>query len=165
VQAEVCLLLENGFEAMKLLPEMNTTGIDYDVRIAAYDNWDFFEPFDLPMWPSWWGADYADPHGFVSPLHSGSTYAKKQGYNNSVMDDLIMQGMVETDPAVRLQIYNQIQELAAHDRPSMWLYSYKEFTTFRAWLKGIGLRFQPMSSYYYIYHVYKDYGFLGGGSN
>ena len=72
------------------------------------------------------------------------------------MDDLIMQGRAETDPVARQQIYNQIQELAAYDRPFLWLCWPREFTTVRAWLKGIGLRFQPWA-WHYIYHVYKDY--------
>jgi ABC-type transport system substrate-binding protein len=73
------------------------------------------------------------------------------------MDALILEGKLETDPVERQRIYNEIQELAAYDQPSLYLYSGKEFTTFRAWLKGIGMRYNTMPSYYYIYHVYKDY--------
>ncbi|MFX1483448.1 MAG: hypothetical protein ACFFCP_09685, partial [Promethearchaeota archaeon] len=142
-----------------LLPQMNTTGISYDVNIAtSYIDTQALYPQPQPMQSIDLNPDYADPDYFVfSSFHSAGYYSSKQSYNNSIMDDLIMQGRIETDPTVRQQIYNQIQELAAHDRPAIWLYSPKEFTTFRAWLKGIGLRFQPMSAYYYIYHIYKDY--------
>ncbi|UCH05798.1 MAG: hypothetical protein JSW05_06440 [Candidatus Thorarchaeota archaeon] len=156
-------LLQDGFEAMKLLSQMNTTGLNHEPRITVY-GYSWAEWLSLTIKPDWlmdssgWVPDYADPDNFVFPfLHSGGVWSYFSGYNNSVMDDLIMQGRAETDPVVRQQIYNQIQELAAFDQPHIWLCSGKEFTTFRAWLKGIGLRYQPMSSYYYIYHVYKDY--------
>ncbi|MFW9889660.1 MAG: ABC transporter substrate-binding protein, partial [Candidatus Thorarchaeota archaeon] len=164
MREQACLLLKDGFDAMKLLPEMNTTGIDYDVKVTPvvveWANWLMlgYTPPEGPMRLVGWGADYADPDNFVTPyLHSRGEYAQEQGYNNSVMDDFIMQGRAETDPVARQHIYNQIQELAAYDQPSLYLYSSKECTIFRAWLKGIGMRYNPMSSYYYIYHVYKDY--------
>jgi peptide/nickel transport system substrate-binding protein len=163
VDRHAYLLLQDGFEAMKLLPQMNITGLEFEPRVTVYEySWSDMlnrEHKDPPMMQiSSWSADYADPNSLMFEcLHSRGYWPERQSYNNSIMDDLIKQGRAETDPDVRLQIYSQIQELAAHDQPSMWLYSHKEFTTFRAWLKGIGLRYQPMSSYYYIYHVYKNY--------
>ena len=154
----VCLQLNESFDAMKQLPQMNMTGLNHEPGIILY-------------YPSWWqplltdrqlihqwgsSGRYADTDAFVFPSLHSSGDARWYGYNNSVMDDLIMQGRAETDPVARQQIYNQIQELAAYDRPYLWLYWLKEFTTFRAWLKGIGMRFQPWE-YYYIYHVYKEY--------
>ncbi|MFX0054036.1 MAG: ABC transporter substrate-binding protein [Promethearchaeota archaeon] len=159
----VFLLVKECFEDMKQLPQMNTTGLDYEPK---------FTPIGLPwspslmtgsdpelsMWVTGWIPDYSDPDNILTPfLHSEGVFAQMFGYSNSVMDDLIVQGRAETDPVARQQIYNQIQKLAAYDRPSLWLYSPSEFTVFRAWLKGTGLRYQPASSYYYIYHVYKDY--------
>jgi peptide/nickel transport system substrate-binding protein len=163
LRGQFALLLKDGFDAMKLLPGMNTAGIDYDVKFTPVGiDWAIFlnkeENGELPVWLVGWGADYADPDNFVTPyLHSRGPFAKKQGFNNSMMDDLIIQGRAETDPDERQRIYNQIQELAAYDQPSLYLYSGKEFTIFRAWLKGIGMRYNTMCSYYYIYHVYKDY--------
>ncbi|MFW9804330.1 MAG: ABC transporter substrate-binding protein [Candidatus Thorarchaeota archaeon] len=160
---QVSLLVKDCFEDMKQLPQMNTTGLDYEPK---------FTPIEVPrshnliagsdakpsMLVTGWLPDYSDPDNIVtSLLHSEGALAQIFDYSNSVMDDLIVQGRVETDPVARQETYNQIQELAAYDRPSLWLYSPKEFTVFRAWLKGIGLRYQPASSYYYIYHVYKDY--------
>ncbi|MFW9887984.1 MAG: hypothetical protein ACFFER_07370, partial [Candidatus Thorarchaeota archaeon] len=150
--------LKDGFDAMKLLPEMNTTGLDYEPMITPAPSYIGLPREEPLLLSDLWIARYADPHDIVFYyLHSSRYYARSQGYNNSVMDDLIMQGMAETDPVVRQDIYNQIQILAAYDQPILGLYSPKEFTTFRAWLKGIGLRYQPLCSYYYIYHVYKDY--------
>jgi peptide/nickel transport system substrate-binding protein len=164
LRGQAALLLKDGFDTMKLLPEMNTTGINYDVKLTPLGiDWAVFlnkeENGELPFWLAGWGADYADPDNIVTPyLYSKGMYAQVQGYNNSVMDDLIMQARAEIDPVARQALYNQIQELAAYDQPSLYLYSVKEFTTFRAWLKGIGLRYNPMHThYYYIYHVYKDY--------
>jgi ABC-type transport system substrate-binding protein len=162
-QAPFCLQLKDGFEAMKQLPQMNTTGLNRKPGIRLYDSHLYMFYGNVPaggslILQSGSGAGYADPDSFVfSCLHSEGLQAQRCGYNNSVMDDLIMQGRAETDPVVRQDIYNQIQELAAYDCAYLWLYLPKEFTTFGAWLNGIGMRYQPMSSYYYIYHVYKDY--------
>jgi peptide/nickel transport system substrate-binding protein len=166
LREQVSLLLSDGFDAMKLLPEMNTTGLEYEPQVTPVVlEWANFTKRSEPEWPDFltlwqvgWAADYADPDNFVTPyLHSRGVFAREQGYSNSVMDDLIMQSRAETDPVARQTIYNQIQELAAYDQPSLYLYLGKEFTTFRAWLKGIGMRYNTMPSYYYIYHVYKDY--------
>ncbi|MFX0054039.1 MAG: ABC transporter substrate-binding protein [Promethearchaeota archaeon] len=161
----VYLQLRDGFEAMKQLPQMNTTGLDCEPKIRFWTPWLYiYRYYDVPIGNrglighSWCVSSYADPDGFLlSCLYSRCIQAQQVGYNNSVMDDLIMQGRAETDPVARQDIYNQIQELAAYDSPYLWLYSFKEFSTFGAWLKGIGMRYQPMSRYYYIYHVYKDY--------
>jgi ABC-type transport system substrate-binding protein len=159
----IYLQLNMSFEAMKQLPQMNTTGLNYEPGVRFWNPTQPMMHYDIPLGGDLIGyavsgADYADTDSFVfENLHSRGYWAEKQGYNNSEMDNMIMQGRTETDPVVRQQIYNQIQELAAYDRPCLWLYSPKEFTVFRAWLKGIGLRYQPMSMYYYIYHVYKDY--------
>ncbi|MFX1271667.1 MAG: ABC transporter substrate-binding protein [Promethearchaeota archaeon] len=154
----ISLLLKDGFDAMKLLPEMNTTGLDYEPMITPAPSYIGLPREEPLLLSNQWIARYADPHDLVFfYLHSRGYSSQLQGYNNSVMDNLIMQGRAETDPVVRQDIYNQIQELAAYDQPFLGLYSPKEFTTFRAWLKGIGLRYQPLCSYYYIYHVYKDY--------
>ncbi|MFX0054037.1 MAG: ABC transporter substrate-binding protein [Candidatus Hermodarchaeota archaeon] len=156
----VSLQLKEGFDAMKQMPQMNMTGLNHEPEISLYPPSHPWFPSSFPIdrelihtWSS--RAHYADTDAFVFPcLHS--SVARWYGYNNSVMDDLIMQGRAETDPVARQQIYNQIQELAANDRPFLWLCWPREFTTFRAWLKGIGLRFQPWT-WHYIYHVYKEY--------
>ncbi|MHA1938711.1 MAG: ABC transporter substrate-binding protein [Candidatus Thorarchaeota archaeon] len=163
LREQACLLLKDGFDAMMALPAANTTGLDAtpEIVVNALEWANFLEKEEngeLPIWLVGWGADYADPDNFVSPyLHSRGTFSQNQGYNSSVMDALILEGKLETDPVERQRIYNEIQELAAYDQPSLYLYSGKEFTTFRAWLKGIGMRYNTMPSYYYIYHVYKDY--------
>jgi ABC-type transport system substrate-binding protein len=161
---QVYLQLKDGFEAMKQQPQMNTTGLNHEPGIRFWDPRILIFHYNVPIgrrnliYLSGSSADYADPDSFVfSNLHSRGRGAQNRGYNNSEMDDLIIQGRAETDPVVRQQIYNQIQELAAHDHPILWLYSLKEFTVFGAWLKGIGMRYNPMFYYYYIYHVYKDY--------
>ena len=163
IREQVSLLVKDCFEDMKQLPQMNTTGLDYEPKFTLIGLPESPNPWigsgpEPSMWLTGCLSDYSDPDNIVRPfLHSKGFIAQMFGYSNSVMDDLIMQGRTETDAVVRQQIYNQIQELAAYDRPFLWLYSPKEFTVFRAWLKGIGMRYQPMSSYYYIYHVYKDY--------
>ncbi|MFW9804329.1 MAG: ABC transporter substrate-binding protein [Candidatus Thorarchaeota archaeon] len=157
----VSLQLKKGFDAMKQLPQMNMTELNHEPEISLYPPFHPWFPSSFPidrelihLWGS--SARYADPDAFVFPSLHSSGEARWYSYNNSVMDDLIMQGRAETDPVARQEIYNQIQELAAYESPYLWLCWQREFTTFRTWLKGTGMRFQPWA-WYYIYHVYKDY--------
>jgi peptide/nickel transport system substrate-binding protein len=163
LREQACLLLKDGFDDMMALGTVNTTGLDAtpEIVVNALEWANFLEKEEngeLPMWLVGWGADYADPDNFATPyLHSRGTFAEPQHYNNSVMDALLLEAKQETDPDERQRLYNEIQELANYDQPSLYLYSSKEFTIFRAWLKGIGMRYNTMPSYYYLYHVYKDY--------
>ncbi|MFX1440559.1 MAG: ABC transporter substrate-binding protein, partial [Promethearchaeota archaeon] len=75
LHGQFATLLKEGFDAMKLLPGMNTTGIDYDVNFTPIGlEWAQFLYLGsdaenmLPMWLVGWGADYADSDNFVTPF-------------------------------------------------------------------------------------------------
>ncbi|WP_240417265.1 ABC transporter substrate-binding protein [Paenibacillus periandrae] len=56
---------------------------------------------------------------FLSSV-TGGNYG---GYNNPKMDELLKEGIKETDPAKRIAIYNKVQELIAQDMPQLTLYA------------------------------------------
>jgi len=55
-----------------------------------------------------------------------------------------------------MQYYNIINDVCAEEAPYLWVYQATEFRTWRAWLHGDGLVFNPMHGFYF-YHMYKTY--------
>jgi ABC-type transport system substrate-binding protein len=58
--------------------------------------------------------DYPDPDSvayFVG--NSGGSYAKRVGLNDTLLDELTVQGSIATDPAERQRIYGEIQDRLA----------------------------------------------------
>jgi peptide/nickel transport system substrate-binding protein len=65
-----------------------------------------------------WAPDYADVHTYAEPFgHTGGGAAKRVGYSNPDVDALLDQGIVETDPAKRTDLYTQVQEIMIDDVP------------------------------------------------
>src|SRR3990170_3393354 len=85
-----------------------------------------------------WGADYADAHNFAQPFMDGRTgaFAAYTGYNNATVNSLIDQGVTETNPTVRAQIYAEIQQAAYNDLPGIFLYQPTVFEVHRSWIQG-----------------------------
>ena len=63
-----------------------------------------------------WSPDYADVHTYADPFgHTGGAAAKRVGYSNPKVDELLDQGIAELDPDTRLQDYVEIQKLLIDD--------------------------------------------------
>ncbi len=58
-----------------------------------------------------WGADYADPHGFIGTLLHSSEGSLHELFRSQEIDRLIEQGRSETNPALRRAKYREITEL------------------------------------------------------
>jgi peptide/nickel transport system substrate-binding protein len=143
-------------------PSANLTGIATvpQVRVTQLEWANYLEKMDngeLFMWLIGWAPDYADPENFAFPfVYSEGTFMIASGYNNSQVDGLIQAAINTTSSNERQQLYSQIQEIVAHDQPSIYLYQPREFRVYRSWLRGSGLAWNPMHGYYW-YHIYKDY--------
>ena len=70
-----------------------------------------------------WSPDYPDVDTFATPFFQTDTAAAKRvSYSNPEVDKLLRQGLEETDPAKRDEIYLHIQELVLPDIPYIVLY-------------------------------------------
>ena len=111
-----------------------------------------------------WLADYPDPHNFAFPFyHSQGTFAEWQGYNNPTMDALIEEGIRESDPETRCQIYHDVQVLAVQDCPSVPLYDsigrHFEVAWVAGWFYNIiapGFYFYNLWKWWYLPHSTYD---------
>ena len=103
-----------------------------------------------------WLADYPDPHNFAFPFyHSQGTFAEWQKYSNPDMDALIEEGIRESDPDVRCQIYHDIQVLAVEDCPSVPLYDAIGRHFERNWV--VGWYHNVIYPGFYFYTLWKWY--------
>jgi peptide/nickel transport system substrate-binding protein len=115
----------------------------------------------LPIYVGGWLEDYHDPHNWVQPfLFSEGNYGRvinmtdeyKQKY-----DDLILQGVKESDPEKRKAIYEQIQLASEEDAVVIWMYQRLEITPLQLWMKGF--YFNPayfQQGYTWIYEMSKE---------
>jgi peptide/nickel transport system substrate-binding protein len=86
-------------------------------RIGNYRNKDFQATI------SPWTPDYPDVDTYASPFFRTDTAAAARvGYSNPEVDALLDQGLAETDPVAREEIYVQIQQLVLPDTPYVVLY-------------------------------------------
>ena len=73
----------------------------------------------LPIFFVGWQEDIHDPHNWYQPYLTG-TYGRRQGLPKEMTDQysaLLNQGVAETDPAKRSEIYAQVNQLQ-YDNPS-----------------------------------------------
>jgi peptide/nickel transport system substrate-binding protein len=104
--------------------------------------------------PQWNGKDAAlifswgqgtDPYNYVNwsskqiPADENAPGENGERYVNPVIDDLVVKGAQEADVAKRRQVYDQIQQILAHDVPVIFLYWPKALYAHSAKVGG----FQP----------------------
>lgn len=78
---------------------------------------------DFQMTLSPWSPDYPDVDTYATPFFQTDTAAAKRvSYSNPDVDALLSEGLKETDPAKREEIYLKIQELVLPDIPYIVLY-------------------------------------------
>jgi peptide/nickel transport system substrate-binding protein len=162
VREQGCLLLADGLTEMWSDDDADDTGLDAAMTVTTqaleWSNYlDHIREKRMPIFFVGWAPDYADPDNYVFPFayHYG-TYAQRISYNNTDVNDWYELAKTETDPEVRKDYYDLIQEQLAEDAPYLWMYQPTEFRTWRAWLHGDGLVYNPMHQVYF-YHVYKQY--------
>jgi oligopeptide transport system substrate-binding protein len=85
-----------------------------------------------------WCADYPDPQNWLSVYwRSETTFAKRQGYANEEFDKLTKQADVELDPAKRMDLYKQAQQVLLADIPAAFGYNNTNHYLVQPWVKGI----------------------------
>jgi peptide/nickel transport system substrate-binding protein len=132
------LLAEN---VMSLNPKfkINVRGVEWSTYV------DMIRQRNMPIYMVGWGADYPDPHNFMQPfMHSEGHYGGRCSYKNPEVDRLISEGVVETDPAKRKQIYYRLQELYLEDVVGICQYQPIKNEYFRDWVSGYV--FHPMEN-------------------
>ncbi|MFX0043779.1 MAG: ABC transporter substrate-binding protein [Candidatus Hodarchaeota archaeon] len=84
----------------------------------------------IDMWTLSWVYDYNDPSNAINYLFSNATseltWAINGQVNDSYLQNLMDQGLTETNPVVREATYNEIQRYTVEElMPYSWLWTYK----------------------------------------
>jgi len=125
---KMTILYNTGNEPRRIAAEILKKNIEslnpkFSIEVAARDWGTYLKEMvasKLTLYIIGWLADYPDPHNFVQPfMHSAGAFSAWQGYSNPTVDNLIMQGISEIDPAKRQQIYYQLQQIYHDDVPSV----------------------------------------------
>jgi ABC-type oligopeptide transport system substrate-binding subunit len=94
-----------------------------------------------------WIADYPDAENYLALFYSknftpfGPNYTH---FKNAAYDVLFEKALVQTDPAVRLPMYAQLDSLAMEEHPIIPLYYDKAIRFLSNNVKGLGLN--PINS-------------------
>ncbi len=134
----------------------------------------FISPVTLP-WPTFlrtqrakqfpivsvgWNEDIHDPHNWYVPYLTG-TYADRQNLPKELIDKyavLINQGVAETNPAKRAEIYGQLNQQIYEDAPQIILAVATRTRYEPLYLKGWfdGLNHNPLVNNFYYYDFSKE---------
>jgi oligopeptide transport system substrate-binding protein len=91
----------------------------------------------LDFYISVWGADYPDPQNFVSQQLRTGVGNNNGHYSNAQFDKLVDQADVETDPAKRMPLYQQAEQIALQEVGWLPLYYGKADILIRSTVHGI----------------------------
>jgi len=165
VREQGSLLLADGLTAMAAdanADDQLAAGLDQEITFTTqaleWSNYlDYIRNRQMPIFFVGWAPDYADPDNYVYPFcYDVGTYAQRIGFNNSEVNMYYEMAKVEENQTLRMQYYNKINDICADQAPYLWVYQSTEFRTWRAWLQGDGLVYNPMHGAYF-YHMFKDY--------
>jgi ABC-type transport system substrate-binding protein len=83
-----------------------------------------------------WGADFPDPHDFIRAFYDGSggRFAQDLKYNNSLVNTMIDQAVIETDPENRKELYHIIEQTATKDYPMIYFLQPVGTAVMRSWI-------------------------------
>ncbi len=79
---------------------------------------------------------YIDPHPFLQPDFQTNGSSNTTGYSNPQVDELLEQGMMETDLEARAEIYRQIQQILIEDVPWVFLFVANQYEAMKGDVKG-----------------------------
>jgi peptide/nickel transport system substrate-binding protein len=101
---------------------------------------DYFGEGNLPIYLLGWFPDYMDPDNYLSPFIS-TDGAEDIGtmYSNPEVDQLLVDASVETDQEVRVDLYDEIQDVNAKDVPTIPLWNQALFIVYPESVSGVAI--------------------------
>jgi len=115
------------------------TALNIDVNLDSEDPKiyrDSMDKKDFCIGPSSWYGDYPDVSTFTDKYLSTSLN-NESGWKNSKFDNLCDQARYELDPAKRLEILAQAENLIDTDVPVIPIYHFVNFSMYRPWVHGV----------------------------
>lgn len=165
-----CLLVKDGLERIFAHADADMTdfpdGISVSIQALEWSNYLAHNRYrQMQLFFVGWGPDYPDPDNFIFPFgYSRGTNGYRIRYNNTDVDAWYLEAKTATGTE-RENIYGRILQAMADDFPYLWTYQQGELRTWRTWVHGPGLRWNPLPGVYsfYFFHMYKDYASYDAG--
>jgi len=91
----------------------------------------------LQLFFSGWGPDFNDPSNMINPLFSNISNSNSAQVNDPYLQNLMEQGLDESDPNARKTIYNEIQRYLVEDlMPVVFCYNPKNYDVYHSYVLG-----------------------------
>jgi oligopeptide transport system substrate-binding protein len=85
---------------------------------------------------SGWIADYAHPHNFLEVLFGSKSIGNISGYENSVVDGLLLKAATETDTSKSIDIYREAEQILVDDIACIPLFFPKAYYLIKPYVQG-----------------------------
>ena len=94
-----------------LIDDFAKIGVHLNIQCLPWKNYlDAQNSGEMDMYEIGWVPEFNDPSDYIDNLVESKSPSNVAHVNDSVLDDLIVQGIAETDPVKREGIYFQIQQ-------------------------------------------------------
>jgi oligopeptide transport system substrate-binding protein len=86
-----------------------------------------------------WIADYPDPQDFLELLFYTGNQNNIGGYSNPQLDALLTQAAIESDPASRIKMYQDTEQIIVQDAAVLPLYFGRNYMLIQSYVQGYEL--------------------------
>ena len=84
-----------------------------------------------------WCADYPDPQNWLSVYWKTGAFGERIAYSNAEFDALVDEADTTIDPAVRMDLYNQAQDILIDSSPGAFMWNNVNSYLVKPWVSGI----------------------------
>ena len=110
---------------LQAVADMWARNLGVDVEFQEVEWATFLEEIDnyrLQAFSLGWSPDYPDPHTFVDVLFRSDSTINPSRYSNAEVDALLDAATTEPDPAKRVQLYQEAEQIIVNEAPwvPMW---------------------------------------------
>jgi len=134
----------------EVVADMWRRTLEVDVEIQQVEWATFLQEIDnyrLQMFSLAWSPDYPDPHTFIDVLFRSDSQINQTKYSNAEVDRLLDEATTEQDPARRIQLYQQAEQIIVDEAswvPMWWGSSGKILV--KPWIKDFNI--SPLGGYF-----------------
>ncbi len=115
-------------------------GVKVEIRQLEPDKY----PYEImnekdEMFTQSWGADYPDPQNFLDILFHSGTKDNVGEYSNPEVDALLEKAGVEQDPATRMNLYQQAEQMMVNDAACLPIFFDVSYILVKPYVKDLPL--------------------------
>ncbi len=132
------------YSAQIIQQQLAKIGLRLELKVVSYPTYLAMTKRrgTVALSPGAWSQDFPDPSDFFDPIFSSSQINDEDSnnssfYSNPKLDDLLVRGRRELDPAVRKKIYDEADRIVCDDAPWAMEYQYQFYGVHQPYVKGL----------------------------